>query len=478
MRIRHKIPSLFTLSMVDVLCCALGCVILLWLLGAKQGQDDADEHKAEVAGLRLAIQAERLHGEQLLASERDRAVALEGRLAKRILAMEEVRNQLKDDLTKQRSRSTDLSAKLKTSEARVSSLEADVHNRSTQLAAEKKRAGNLNRKLTDAEAALKNLRGDLDRARARHETDRRSADEMRRTMDARQRELAALERSLEEARTARSKLEASLAAREKDLAGARLYKDRLVASEERENYLARQLKDRAEAMDRANRALAVLQKRAGELEANAKGRFAGIELVGKRVVFLVDISGSMVLLDESTKAPNKWLEVRNTVARVMRSLTGLEKFQVITFNNKADFPLGGAGKWLEYNGEASVKRVLDTLAEVKVKGGTNMYAALDAAFRYRKDGLDAVYLLSDGLPNQGEGITAAQQKSLNEFDRGMLLGRYIRTKLKVDWNKPMKGKGRVRINTIGFFYESPDLGAFLWALARENDGSFVGMSKP
>ena len=29
-----------------------------------------------------------------------------------------------------------------------------------------------------------------------------------------------------------------------------------------------------------------------------------------------------------------------------------------------------------------------------------------------------------------------------------------------------------------FFYESPDLGAFLWALARENEGSFVGMSKP
>jgi hypothetical protein len=36
----------------------------------------------------------------------------------------------------------------------------------------------------------------------------------------------------------------------------------------------------------------------------------------------------------------------------------------------------------------------------------------------------------------------------------------------------------VKINTIGFFYESPDLGSFLWALARENDGSFVGMSKP
>ena len=47
-----------------------------------------------------------------------------------------------------------------------------------------------------------------------------------------------------------------------------------------------------------------------------------------------------------------------------------------------------------------------------------------------------------------------------------------------DWNRPLTGQPRVRINTIGFFYESPDVGAFLWALARENDGSFVGMSRP
>ena len=40
------------------------------------------------------------------------------------------------------------------------------------------------------------------------------------------------------------------------------------------------------------------------------------------------------------------------------------------------------------------------------------------------------------------------------------------------------GLPRVRINAVGFFYESPDVGAFLWALAREHDGSFVGMSKP
>ncbi len=67
---------------------------------------------------------------------------------------------------------------------------------------------------------------------------------------------------------------------------------------------------------------------------------------------------------------------------------------------------------------------------------------------------------------------------MTEVQRGEVLGKYIRKKLKTEWNKPAARQATVRINTVGFFYESPDVGAFLWALARENDGSFVGMSKP
>src|SRR5258708_7929535 len=35
MRSRHRIPSIVNMSMVDVLCCALGCVIMLWLLNLR-----------------------------------------------------------------------------------------------------------------------------------------------------------------------------------------------------------------------------------------------------------------------------------------------------------------------------------------------------------------------------------------------------------------------------------------------------------
>src|SRR5215831_16286340 len=38
MKVRHRIPTIFNLSMVDVLCCALGCVILLWLINFREAK--------------------------------------------------------------------------------------------------------------------------------------------------------------------------------------------------------------------------------------------------------------------------------------------------------------------------------------------------------------------------------------------------------------------------------------------------------
>src|SRR5205823_981372 len=52
MRTRHRIPTIFNLSMVDVLCCALGCVILLWLLNQRAAHDQADA--AEQTGQHLS----------------------------------------------------------------------------------------------------------------------------------------------------------------------------------------------------------------------------------------------------------------------------------------------------------------------------------------------------------------------------------------------------------------------------------------
>jgi hypothetical protein len=100
-------------------------------------------------------------------------------------------------------------------------------------------------------------------------------------------------------------------------------------------------------------------------------------------------------------------------------------------------------------------------------------------FRLRPLGLDTIYLLSDGLPNIDEDLPPNRPiENLSPAERNEVMSQHIRQKLKKEWNVPRPGQARVRINSVGFFFESPEVGAFLWALSRENDGSFVGMSRP
>src|SRR5207244_5744504 len=69
----------------------------------------------------------------------------------------------------------------------------------------------------------------------------------------------------------------------------------------------------------------------------AENRFAGIALTGQKVVFPVDMSGSMEMVDDNTLDPDKWPLVCETVAQVMRSLTGLTHYQVIVFSDRARY---------------------------------------------------------------------------------------------------------------------------------------------
>src|SRR5258705_9533752 len=67
MRTRHRVPTLFSIWMLDVFCCALGCVILLWLWNERlakaraqsfqETQQRLDSTKIELAQARSAIEA-------------------------------------------------------------------------------------------------------------------------------------------------------------------------------------------------------------------------------------------------------------------------------------------------------------------------------------------------------------------------------------------------------------------------------------
>lgn len=432
--------------MLDVFCCALGCVTLLWLINNREAKSEAsraataltslDSTRQNLAAAQADLEATKKQLNATIDELRGRLVATtieRDETAKMLAATRESltvaatrSNLLDDELSRKTKESAELAAKLatvsKSADETAALLRRTEQDRDAVLAKTKANE----RQLTDLDAKLALALRERDNAKDSMAAMRKSGDELSQAQAA----IKDLTRKLDDAN-------ANLI----DLQG-----------------------DKKKLADKFDK-----------LRMESESKFAGIAMTGKRVVFLVDISGSMKLTDEKTPNPAKWPIVRETIAKVMRSIPDLERFQVITFSRDATALLPGGLQ--DYRGEESIRQVTEALARIEPVGDTNLYSGLDAAFKLRPAGLDTIYFFSDGLPTSGPGLTVDQAK-LPDFQRSELLGKHIRDSLARDWNFSTGSGQRVRINTIGFFYESPEVGAFLWALARENDGSFVGMSRP
>src|SRR4051794_9386538 len=79
MLVRHRTPTIFSIYMVDVLCCALGCVILLWQLYHAESEEQTAAAKSALDKLAQAnVDLSSISGERdSLLSQRD---ALRGEL--------------------------------------------------------------------------------------------------------------------------------------------------------------------------------------------------------------------------------------------------------------------------------------------------------------------------------------------------------------------------------------------------------------
>ncbi len=443
LRNRHKQPTLVSMWMLDVFCCALGCVTLLWLLSSRAATDEKKQAASSLQDLRAT--------QSVLSAVRDDLTATKRRLNAEIESLDETKEKLavaktdistletklattsaqavllKEQLAKKQKDATDLTAKLVASAQSAEDLRKLIREKETEADLIAIRAKKAEDQLTDADAKIKTVQKAADDAKSNLAAMRKTGDE-----------LSAARATAKDLQTKLDNANVNIV----DLQGDK--------------------KKLADKFDKLR------------IESDAK--FAGIAMTGKRVVFIVDTSGSMKLLDDKTPAPTKWPIVVETIARVMRSLPELEQFQVVVFSRKASYVFG-SGEWQPYLGDVSQKLVSEKLSAIEPVGDTNMYDALDLAFRLKNRGLDTIYLFSDGLPTSGAGIAPDQEKTVTDAQRTDMLSRHVRQTLSSTWNPPARGP-RVKINSVGFFFESPEVGAFLWALSRENDGSFVGMSRP
>ncbi len=560
-------PNLFNIYMIDVLCCALGCIIFLWLANmreAKMIEEKLQEQTAlledektkalserDLARSNVALLGQKvmdlqgqLKADQLVIAKKDSTI--KENQQQKLVYIAEIAGQKKDielrtqsmadtaeklaqwvklaDLADARAKglekelnilkasATGLQKSLvmeidlkKQLELKLQSKSAELVDKSKQLeltiadvVMQKKMINELALSMREKEKKSSELDSDL-KNKITEVADLRvykakSIDlqlKLEKSEKQMQAELLALEKArteiklLDKDKSAQvSALKAEVDKKNKELIDLRPWQTKYSDLQVKLDKSERLLQSEKMSLEKNQREIKSLEENTNALKAKVSqlrsevdNRFAGIELAGEKVLFLIDASGSMEMLDEKTDAPNKWNEVKSTVVKILQSLPQLTKFQVIAFSDKTIFPLGAEGEWFDYSAE-SIALVKAGLDKVKPLGGTNMSMAFEAAFRMRSKGLDTIYLFSDGLPNLGDGLPPGVSKEIKDLEKSEYLSKYVRSTMKTRWNPDKVEFPKVKINTVGFFYESPDVGAFLWALARENNGNFVGMSKP
>lgn len=190
----------------------------------------------------------------------------------------------------------------------------------------------------------------------------------------------------------------------------------------------------------------------GSVKAPKKGKtFYGIHTFSDRILFIVDISGSMDQPEKPKGDKSKFDVLKQELLGTIFNLNTTDAFNVIFFNHQV-LP------WQTHPVEASErnKRLLKAWVEKqKPLGGTNIYDSLEAGFRMAlgtgsKPVLDTIFFLTDGKPTAGRVRDPA----------------HILDTMK-QWNET----AHLTIHTIGIGKDHD--AKFLEALAALGDGTYM-----
>ena len=173
-----------------------------------------------------------------------------------------------------------------------------------------------------------------------------------------------------------------------------------------------------------------------------KQQYYGIDIEAKRLLFIIDHSGSM-------KAPmyrgTRLSRAKQTLIAAIRELPDDHEFGIIFFENNVR-------EWKDGLVVASDRNKRDAIRFVSrlgYGGKTNTYGALRKSLDFDDD-LEAVFLLSDGIPTTGQIV--APQGILNDI--------VLRNRIR-----------HLKINTIGMGLNAPTR-EFLRQLATQCSGEF------
>lgn len=160
--------------------------------------------------------------------------------------------------------------------------------------------------------------------------------------------------------------------------------------------------------------LAVHEKREKPAAGGTVAAFCGIPMQGTRVVFVLDLSGSMMWpMEEQTTDKKRRRAVRLDFAKqeLNQAIDGLSPnatFNLVTFNGNPKPELWS--KDLVPANEKNRERFKKYVEGLRADGGTNLWSGLDEALKIRAQvqghrygaNIDELFVLSDGAPTVGD----------------------------------------------------------------------------
>jgi hypothetical protein len=199
----------------------------------------------------------------------------------------------------------------------------------------------------------------------------------------------------------------------------------------------------------------------------------GLKLGGRHILVLLDVSGSMLdrtivnilrirnMRDELKRNAPKWRNAVATVDWLSARFPRESKYQIYLFNTRTTAALPDSfGQWLDVRDKLQLDQAIANLDTKVPEHGTNLEQAFKAASEL-KPLPDNIYLITDGLPTQGNkairDATVSGRERLNFFTSAVK---------QLPKNIP--------VNVILAPIEGdPEAANAFWQLARVTDGSFM-----
>jgi len=247
------------------------------------------------------------------------------------------------------------------------------------------------------------------------------------------------------------------------------------SSEQRVEELQARVKELQERVDKLRSSQQADAVRAREGEGRRQ-YLTGMDVRGRRILVLMDTSASM--LDETLvnvilrrnrseaiqKQSPKWRWALEAVDWLSTQIPESAQFQIYSFNTQVESVVEGTtGQWLTVGDGQQLNTTIRKLRERVPKGGTSLARAFEAATKLSPQP-DNIYLLTDGLPTQGNRIRTGTVRPSERMDYfNQAVRRLPRTTAVHVMLFPMEG-------------DASAAGAF-WQLARNTDGSFITPSR-